>query len=464
MSTPVERLAGTDTREAAATLTVRLVAMSAFVLAGPAWAATFGSRGALETWLGLQNPPGGWWVAVMAGTALAACILSWRSAASSRLLPNRWPRGSEALGVMTILVTIVLVTGTERFGALALLAFPAICGWFFGRAARIAAEACVAHVGPAAIGIVTVGALGGIIFAGPLIAAGKSGVRQGAAWVLVFVVFAAIHFLRAWSALPLDRAHSEARAKALEEPDADHGAAFECEGVAVSFGSNRVLRQVDLKARPGELVALVGANGAGKSTLLRIAAGLTECRAGRVSVGGHGVTMLRAEERAELGLAFVSGARPIFPDLTVLENLRVAAYLSHIKHRSFAVATDAIFELVPALKGRQHDRAGVLSGGEQRILAVAQSLYRRPVALLADELTLGLATDARLAVFDLLRILADDGVAVIVVDHDLASLLPRADRAILLADGKAQSFDDPMKVLDQRKALLPATFLAQVPT
>lgn len=463
MSAPTERLAGTDTREAVSTAAVKLAAMSAFVMAGPAWGGVFGSRAALREDLSI-NVAGGWWVVFMAGTALATSILGWKMKSRSTQ-HSRIPSGTYALLAVMILATLVLATGSPPLMGVTLLLMPAICGWFFGRTATIATDACVSHVAPAAIGIVTLGALGGIIFAAPLIAVTKgSGTRWGAAWIIVFSIIAALYLLRSWFWLPQDRAHSQTRAEELDEKHTDRGAAFECESVSVWFGSNPVLRKVDLYAHKGELVALVGANGAGKSTLLRIAAGFIECRGGRIGVDGHGVTMLRAEERAELGLTFVSGARPIFPDLTVLENLRVAAYLSHLGGKSFAEATEGIFELVPVLKSRLHDRAGVMSGGEQRLLAVAQTLYRRPVALLADELTLGLATQARIVVLDLLRLLADDGAAVVVVDHDLPSLLPRADRAVLIVDGMSQSFDDPMSVLDQRKALLPATFLAQVPT
>ncbi len=305
----------------------------------------------------------------------------------------------------------------------------------------------------------------GLLFAGPLIAVTDgSGIKWGAGWTLVLVGFAALNVFRAMSALERDRFRSEARSKAEILQSGDGVVtAFHCRGVEVSFGAARVLKGVDLDARGGELVALVGANGAGKSTLLRIAAGFVQCRDGRISVGGHDVSMLRAEERAEVGLTFVSGARPIFPDLTVVENLRVAAFHSHVGARSFAAATEAIFDLVPALEARRRDRAGVLSGGEQRLLAVAQTLYRRPIVLLADELTLGLASEARVSVLDLLRLLADDGVAVVVVDHDLPSLLPRSDRAVLLSDGVAKSFSDPVSLLDHRSEFLPATFLAQVP-
>ncbi|MGH2812972.1 MAG: ATP-binding cassette domain-containing protein, partial [Actinomycetota bacterium] len=395
---------------------------------------------------------------------LAVAIVAWRRGFPQREQP-RLPPGSGALAIVVVLAATALASGSIELVALFLPLIPATAGWFFGRAARIAAAACVPQVTPAAIGIVITGVILGVIFAGPLVAVtGGSGVRWGAGWTLVCAAVAGLYLFRAHIALPGDRERSIARSAAHAAGSSnDLGVAFQCEGVAVSFESTTVLRGADLQARGGELVALVGANGAGKSTLLRMAAGFVECRAGRVTVGGHDISMLRPEERAELGLTFVSGARPIFPDLTVLENLRVAAFRSHLGNRSFAAATEAIFDLAPALQARRRERAGVLSGGEQRLLAVAQTLYRRPIALLADELTLGLASDARIAVLDLLRLLADDGVAVVAVDHDLVSLLPRAHRAVLLSDGLARSFEDPVSLLDQRSSLLPATFLAQVP-
>lgn len=457
------RLAGSDTREALATPTVRLTVIATVFAAGPAWAAAFGSRAALGRWSSFPDVAGELWLVLMIGSGLGSAMIAWSRGIARSGNRSNLPPGSTALVIVAVFSIAVLLGGSNELAAWLLPFLPVITGWFLGRAARMAASACVIQVTPAAIGVVIMGAFLGLAFAGPLIAVTDgSGIRWGAAWSLGFVSFALLNMFRAHSAFSEDHFRSKARANSQLKQVAG-STVFQCQEIEVSFGGTKVLRGANLQAAGGELVALVGANGAGKSTLLRIAAGFVGCRSGRVTVGNHDVSMLRAEERSEVGLTFVSGARPIFPDLTVLENLRVAAFQSHVNARSFASATEAIFEVAPALEARRRERAGVLSGGEQRLLAVAQTLYRRPLVILADELTLGLASEARISVLDLLRLLADDGIAVVAVDHDLPSLLPRADRAVLLSDGVADTFENPVSLLDQRSELLPATFLAQVP-
>lgn len=469
MSEPVSgRVAGSDTREAAATQTVRLVAAAAAFATIPGWSAAFGAPAALERWLGFPKNLGTWSIVGLVAAGLAAGIIAWRfgkpTITSSRVSVENLPPGTPAIVVVGSLAVIVLGSGSDRFAAAALVVLPAASGWFVGRAAQMASAACVPQVTPAAAGIVTTAGLLGVLGAGPLASVtGGSGFNWGAGWTLVCVGAAAVNLLRGQMSLPADRRRAGARFAAPATPAGGVDISFDCEGIGVSFGATLVLRGADLRARGGEFVALVGANGCGKTTLLRTAAGFIGCQSGRVIVAGQDVSMLHPEERAALGLAFVSGARPVFPDLTVLENLRVAAFNSHIGVKSFASASEAIFDLVPALAARRRARAGVLSGGEQRLLAVAQTLYRKPVALLADELTLGLALQARIAVLDLLRMLADEGVAVVAVDHDLPTLLPRSDRAVLLSEGVVRNFDDPIGLLDKRSTLLPATFLAEVP-
>jgi branched-chain amino acid transport system ATP-binding protein len=307
----------------------------------------------------------------------------------------------------------------------------------------------------------------GFVIAGHIALVAKgSGLVRATGWTVAYMALAAINLIRAQRsskaetrrAAPIVAAPPDVRPSSRKR--AERTPVFVLDSIEVAFGGNEVLRGTNLRVAPGELVALVGGNGAGKSTLMRVAAGLVLPDAGRVTIRQDDVTTLLVEERVAAGLSFVSGARPIFPDLTVTENLRVAAFRSHLTARAFGDATEEIFELMPALARRPKARAGVLSGGEQRLLAVAQTLYRRPVVLLADELSLGLDADARLAVLELLRLLADEGVAVVAVDHDLASLLPRSDRAALLSEGLITIHDQPELLLSRRADLLPATFLA----
>jgi branched-chain amino acid transport system ATP-binding protein len=239
-----------------------------------------------------------------------------------------------------------------------------------------------------------------------------------------------------------------------------HWAPLRVESLTVDFGAHRILARVDLEVRSREVVALVGGNGAGKSTLLRTIAGFIEPATGRIDVAGEEITALRPDERAAVGVAFVNGSRPVFPDLTVRENLRVGAYLTHRPRRSFAAALDHVRDVVPLLADRLDAKAGVLSGGEQRQLAIAQTLFRRPTLLLADELTLGLDTRAQAAVLDLLRALADDGVAVVVVDHDLDALTGIADRVVAVHEGTTTEFTDRAQFAQAKGELLPARYLA----
>jgi branched-chain amino acid transport system ATP-binding protein len=149
----------------------------------------------------------------------------------------------------------------------------------------------------------------------------------------------------------------------------------------------------------------------------------------------------------------------VFPDLTVLENLRVGSYLSHRSRASFADATALVLELVPRLRDRLDVKAGVLSGGEQRHLAVAQTLYRRPAVLLADELALGLDAASQADVLHLLRTLADDGIGVLVVDHDLDALSRIADRTLAVDDGSVIEAEGPAATVGKGDGLAPARFL-----
>jgi ABC-type branched-subunit amino acid transport system ATPase component len=474
------RVAGADTREAAATTTVRRAAAAAAFLTAPGFAVAFGAPGGWRDELGFSSGFVPWIVMALLGVAAAVAMVAYRRPVPAGLLalerapddPDalRLPPGAGAAALVAVGALVVAATNDKELALMLFGAAPLLAGWAAGRAARVAVSAVAPRMVSAASGIVLTGALLGVLGAAHLGGiAGGSGLDNAAQWTIIYALVSGLYFFLARIALPADRLRVQARLEANAAVVARRGSAtgpaeqmpsLAVEGLRVVFGPNTILASTDMEAAAGEVVALVGANGAGKSTLLRAVAGFITPRAGRVLVGGEDVTMLRAEERADAGLAFISGARPIFPDLTVLENLRVAAFRSHLSGRSFAAATDAVCDLVPALATRRREKAGVLSGGEQRLLAVAQAMYRRPRVLLADELSLGLDLDSRISVLDLLRVLADEGVAVVVVDHDLPSLLPRSDRAILLTRGKAEIHTNPVALLDRRSELLPATFLA----
>lgn len=458
------RVAGVDTREAKATATVRAAARAAAFAAGPGWASAIAAPIYLQRWFSPAAGAVAWMTVGLICSGIAAGLLGWRREPFPR--GARWrlaPVGADAVVLMMLLSFMVARPRDAALVAFVLPLGPILAGWSVGRAARLAGEACVEQVRSAAFGVTITGAFVGLVIAVHLnlVVAGAGGPARGGLWALAYCTLSLVSFVRLGWSFGGDRRRAVRRAAPLpDEIVARTATALTCAEISVTFGENQVLRGTTLTVAPGELVALVGGNGAGKSTLLRVAAGLLVADSGRVFVDGEDISELLPEERAAAGLAFVSGARPVFVDMSVADNLRVAAFRTHLTGKAFDTATAAVFELIPALARRKDSKAGVLSGGEQRMLAVAQTLYRRPKVLLADELSLGLDTEARTAVIDLLRLLADEGVATVVVDHDLVSLLPRADRAALLVDGSVEDVVPATAILETRSELLPATFLA----
>ena len=473
---PTERVAGADTREASAAPGVKAAAAATALVAGPGWAAALGAPAAWRRHLELPRGLEPWAAVLLALAGLGVAYVSWRTLERER--PHvagqlRLPRGVAPTVVLALVAFVAVATRDPKLAAAAMPAVPLVAGWFAGAAARRAVASTPPGNSSAAAGLVVAGGLIGFVFAGHLaLVAGGSGLVRATGWTIAYLSLAAINLVRAYRS-PVAEERAPGPPIGERGPSEDKGSGhssrsaarpdpvFVLDDIRVAFGPSEVLRGASLRVAPGELVALVGGNGAGKSTLMRVAAGLVAPDSGRVIVGRDDVTTLLVEERAGAGLAFVSGARPVFPDLTVLENLRVAAFRSHLTARAFHEATSSIFDVMPALARRRKARAGVLSGGEQRLLAVAQTLYRRPLVLLADELSLGLDADARIAVIDLLRVLADEGVAVVAVDHDLVSLFPRSDRAALLTAGVITDEPRPERLLSRRSDLLPATFLAK---
>lgn len=197
-------------------------------------------------------------------------------------------------------------------------------------------------------------------------------------------------------------------------------------------GLLQAVRQVSLDVDAGETLALVGANGAGKTTLLRTIAGAHRPSAGRVVFDGRDVTRLSPHERVRLGIALVPEGRRLFPELTVEENLRVAAAAG----RTGRWTVDEVLETFPLLAPLRRKVAKSLSGGEQQATAIARALLTNPRLLLLDEVSLGLAPIAVDGVYAALQPLFGSDATIVLVEQDLSRALSVATRVVCMLEGR----------------------------
>ena len=241
--------------------------------------------------------------------------------------------------------------------------------------------------------------------------------------------------------------------------DVDHKAAFlSARGLDVAYGSLQVLFGVDFDVRRGEVVALLGTNGAGKSTLVRALSGLTPAKRGTIVFDGHDVTGESPEHLARLGIAHAPGGRGVYPGLTVGENLRLAMWTFRSDRQRCDEATERVFELFPILRQRFAQPAGLLSGGQQQMLALAQALAPDPRLLIIDELSLGLAPTVVEELLDVVSHLKGGGLTTILVEQSVTVALHLASRAVFLEKGTVR-FSGAAADLAQREDLLRSVFL-----
>lgn len=232
-------------------------------------------------------------------------------------------------------------------------------------------------------------------------------------------------------------------------------------GLDVAIGQAPIVAGVDLDVGAGQIVALLGTNGAGKSTTLRALAGALPVRRGTVLVDGVDVTRMPVERRVRRGVVLVPGGRGVFPSLTVAENLRLAGWTarrSSSGRTALAASTGAVHRLFPHLAEREDVPAGMLSGGEQQMLALAQGLLCNPSVLLIDELSLGLAPTV---VSQLLRVVGDlagTGVAVVLVEQSVNIAAAVADDAVFVERGRVR-FRGPTRELSDSADLVRSVFL-----
>jgi branched-chain amino acid transport system ATP-binding protein len=226
------------------------------------------------------------------------------------------------------------------------------------------------------------------------------------------------------------------------------------DAVTAGYDNAAVLRNLTLTVAPGEVVALLGANGAGKTTTLRVISGVVKPMIGRVLFAGEDLSSAAPPERARRGIAHVPEGRGIFFGLTVAEHFRLS-------YRGERLDQDVAFEYFPALAELRDRRAGLLSGGEQQMLAVGRALARRPRALLLDELSLGLApviVERLLPVVH--RFAEQDGCAVLLVEQHVNLGLEIADRGYILSHGEVIAHETAA-VLREDHGLLVASYLGE---
>ena len=212
--------------------------------------------------------------------------------------------------------------------------------------------------------------------------------------------------------------------------------------LVVSYGSIQALHGVSLDVRKGELVCILGVNGAGKSTVLKAIAGVLKPRAGSIHFKNRDVTGKKPEQLHKRGMALVPEGREIFPTLTVEENLRIGAF-GRFHPKNYASDLEDFFQLFPILKERYHQAGGLLSGGEQQMLAIARGLISRPDLLMLDEPSLGLSPTRVDQVFDLIAELKSRGMTILLVEQNVSRALALADRAYLFSNGRVEYSGDP---------------------
>ncbi|MEG1731493.1 MAG: ABC transporter ATP-binding protein, partial [Oscillospiraceae bacterium] len=205
------------------------------------------------------------------------------------------------------------------------------------------------------------------------------------------------------------------------------------ENLSVNYGGIKAVRDVSFEVPEGEIVTLIGANGAGKSTCLRTIAGLVPAAAGKITFLDENIMGKPAHQIVTKGITLVPEGRRVFPDLTVLENLKVGAYL-----RKDKLDDDIawVYDLFPRLKERAWQQAGTLSGGEQQMLAVGRALMSRPKLMMMDEPSLGLAPIVVKGIFDIIKEINKQGVTILLIEQNANMALHTANKGYVLETGR----------------------------
>ncbi len=226
------------------------------------------------------------------------------------------------------------------------------------------------------------------------------------------------------------------------------------EQVHSGYGEIKVLHDVSVRAKEGEIVSIIGANGAGKSTLLKTIFGIVRPTSGHVQFQGQDINQLSPLERLRRGISYVPEGRSNFPGMTVQENMEMGAYTRN-DPQQIARDIDALCERFPILQEKRHTAAGNLSGGQQQMLEIAIALMLNPKLLLIDEPTLGLAPVLVTEVFDELQKINQEGTTIVLVEQNAKRALEISDYAFVLELGKIR-FEGPAQELARNEEIIEA--------
>lgn len=202
--------------------------------------------------------------------------------------------------------------------------------------------------------------------------------------------------------------------------------------LCVNYGGIKAVRNVSFEVPEGKIVTLIGANGAGKSTILRTITGLVRSASGSIIYNDEDITKLPTYDIVNKGITLVPEGRHVFPDMTVLENLKIGAYL---RKDSLNEDIEWVYSLFPRLKERNWQQAGTLSGGEQQMLAVGRALMSRPKLIMMDEPSLGLAPIIVKEIFNIIKEINKNGVTILLIEQNANMALHTADLAYVLETG-----------------------------
>jgi branched-chain amino acid transport system ATP-binding protein len=224
---------------------------------------------------------------------------------------------------------------------------------------------------------------------------------------------------------------------------------LQLKNISASYGDKPILKGVDVSIDEGQIIAILGPNGSGKSTVLKTMFGLTTLVSGHVEFLGQDIRPL-PHDLVAMGVAFVPQGRRVFTHLTVEENLEIGGHFLN-NTREVARRIENIYDMFPMLRTKRSEKSSSLSGGQQQILAIARGLMVEPKLLLLDEPTLGLSPKAVLEVFEIIKqINTERNMAIVIVEHNLKSLLPITDKVYVIDHGEIAFTGGPGEIKEKQ--------------